>query len=310
LWKGTLNFKRKILPILWRLMPRSAVTNRFFALPWFLKRHGRFPHHPSSSKATLEDYVFKSMGGPWTPFHESCVDKESAKQVASGLNPKIGIARTIAVLKLTNQTTLEEVGRFLYPFVGKNLVAKPTHTSGGIVFLNQGDPRNVLKQTVGMYQLARESFFFQHYEAQYRRLPFKILVEEGLGPVPPSDFRFYCARGKTLFCQFDRDRFGDHRQALFSVPDFKHIPIRDVFALPEPLPDKPRHWAAMLETASELSRPFDFVRVDLYDLPEGVFFSEFTFTPNASAFPFSDPTFSRGVLEEVLKASARGPDDN
>jgi hypothetical protein len=305
-----LNFKRKTLPVLWRLMPRSAVTNRFFALPWFLKRHGRFPHHPSSSKATLEDYVFKSMGGPWTPFHERCVDKESAKQEASELSPKIGIARTVAVLKLTNQTTLEEVGRFLYPFVGKNLVAKPTHTSGGIVFLNQGDPRNILRQTVGMYQLARESFFFQHYEAQYRRLPFKILVEESLGPVPPSDFRFYCARGKTIFCQFDRDRFGDHRQALFSIPDFKHIPIRDVFALPEPLPDKPRHWAAMLETASELSRPFDFVRVDLYDLPAGVFFSEFTFTPNASAFPFSDPIFSRGVLEEVLKSSARRPDDN
>jgi hypothetical protein len=297
--------KKKILPVLWRFMPRSSVTNRFFALSWFLKRHGRFPRHPDSSKAILEDYVFWRMGGPWTPFHESCVDKEQAKRVAIALSPKINVVRTVAVLKLTNQTTLEEVGRFLYPFVGKNLVAKPTHTSGGIVFLNEEDPRNVLKRAVGMYELARENFFFQHYEAQYRRLPFKILVEESLGSVPPSDFRFHCARGKVIFCQFDSGRFGDHRQALFTVPDFKPIPIQDVFALPKPLPGKPAHWAAMLEAASELSRPFDFVRVDLYDLPEGVFFSEFTFTPNASAFPFSDSAFTRWALEEVLKASNR-----
>jgi hypothetical protein len=291
------------MPVLWRFMPRSARLNLLFALPWFLKKHGRFPCRPTSPKATLEDYVFSRMGGPWTPFHESCVDKEQAKQVALELSPKIGVARTVAVMKLTNQSSPEEVGRFLYPFIGKNMVAKPTHTSAGIVFLNQGDPSHILKQIVGIYQLARQNFFFLHYEAQYRRLPFKIIVEESLGAVPPSDFRFYCARGKVIFCQFDSGRFSDHRQALFTVPDFQPIPIRDIFALPEPLPVKPAHWGAMLEMASELSGPFDFVRVDLYDLPTGVFFSEFTFTPNASAFPFSDASFTRWALDEVLKAS-------
>jgi len=282
-------------------MPRSLLTNRLFALPWFLERHRRFPRRVSSPRSTLEDYVFWSMGGPWTPFQESCVDKEQAKQLASALSPNIGIARTAAVLKLTKQTTLEDVGRFLYPFLGKNFVAKPTHTSGGIVFL-KGEIGTVVQQISGMFQFARESFFFKCYEAQYLRLPFKILVEESLGLVPPPDFRFYCARGKVLFCQYDSGRFGDHRQALFTVPDFKSIPIRDIYPLPEPLPEKPLHWEDLLKTASELSNPFDFVRVDLYDLPKGVFFSEFTFTPNATAFPFSDAAFTRGVLEEVLKA--------
>jgi hypothetical protein len=284
---------------LWRCLPRSFWINRLFALPWFLKNHHRFPRRPASPRAALEDYVFARMGGPWPPLVESCVDKETAKAAASALSPKIMSAKTLAVLPLTGQTTLEEVGRFLYPFMGKNLVAKPTHASGGIVFLNQ-DPSKIVKRTVEMFQLARDNFFFQHYEAQYRNLAKKILVEESLGEGPPPDFRFYCARGKTLFCQYDRDRFGDHRQALFTVPEFQPISIRDVFPLPDPLPGKPPHWDDLLRTASELSAPFDFVRVDLYDLPEGVFFSEFTFTPNAAAFPFSDPVFSRRLLEEVL----------
>jgi hypothetical protein len=292
--------KQKYTQALWRLLPKHTLTIRLFALPRFLKHHKRFPRRPTSSKATLEDYIFDRMGGDWPPMVESCVDKETAKAVVSALSPKIRVARTLAVFKLTDQTTLEDLGRFLFPFVGKNIVAKPTHTSGGIVFLNQELPK-VLKQTIWLFMMARENFFFQYYETQYQHLPKKIIVEESLGATPPSDFRFYCARGKVLFCQYDWDRFGDHRQALFTTPEFNHIPIRDIFALPEPLPEKPPHWEKMLQTASELSEPFDFVRVDLYDLSEGVFFSEFTFTPNAGVFPFSDSAFSRRLLEEVLR---------
>jgi hypothetical protein len=88
------------------------------------------------------------------------------------------------------------------------------------------------------------------------------------------------------------------------VPDFTHIPIRNIYPLPEPLPSPPAHWQVMLSAASELSKPFDFVRVDLYDVPQGVFFSEFTFTPNATFFPFLDANFSRKVLRDVLKAGS------
>jgi hypothetical protein len=230
------------------------------------------------------------------------VDKEQAKAIACNLAPGLKAASTVALLPINPQTTLEEVGKFLYPYLGKPFVAKPTHTSGGIVFLNQ--PLNkVLPQTLTLFQFAKQNYFFTQFEEQYRLLPWKILVEESLGAESPSDFRFYSSRGKVLFCQFDQGRFSDHRQALFTVPDHQHIPIRDQYLLPDPLPEKPAHWDEMLRIASDLSKPFDFVRVDLYDLPDGVYFGEFTFTPNASAFPFMDPVFSRKLLEDVLRTS-------
>ena len=251
------------------------------------------------------------MTGPFTAYEQSCVDKEQAKKLAVELSPGLKTTATAAVMPLGPETTLEEVGKFLYPYVGQKKVAKPTHASGGIVFLGSGDLQAIVRQTFVLYQLARRNYFFTEYETQYLKLAPKILVEESLpsaagegGYQSPSDFRFYAARGQVLFCQYDQGRFFDHRQALFTVPDHRHLPIRDVFPLPEPLPERPEHWEQMLKTASDLSKPFDFVRVDLYDLPDGVYFSEFTFTPNATFFPFRDPAFSRKLLEDVLNAKA------
>jgi hypothetical protein len=256
------------------------------------------------------------MTGPFTSFEETCVDKEQAKTSATALSPGLLTIRTVSIMPLAPDTTLEQLGMFLFPFIGKAMVAKPTHTSGGIVFLGSGDLKAIVQQTFVMYQFARHNFFFNEYETQYLRLAPKIIVEESLSPGyapgksgpgyhPPPDFRFYSSRGKVLFCQYDEGRFADHRQALFTVPEHRHIPIPDAFPLPDPLPGKPAHWDEMLQRASDLSKPFDFVRVDLYDLPEGVYFSEFTFTPNATLLPFRDKAFSRKLLEDVLHISSK-----
>jgi len=303
--------------VLWRLaLRRYYWAIKLLARPKFIKKHKRWPRNPASSRATFEDYIFRRMTGPFTAFEETCVDKEQAKSSAVALSPGLLTARTLSILPLSPDTTLDQVGVFLHPFLGKNLVAKPTHTSGGIVFLGIPDLKAIVQQTFVMFQFAKQNFFFNEYETQYLGLKPKIIVEEclpsaatpgksGSGYHPPPDFRFYSSRGKVLFCQYDEGRFADHRQALFTVPEHRHIPIADLFPSPDPLPEKPAHWDEMLRRSSDLSKPFDFVRVDLYDLPEGVYFSEFTFTPNATLFPFRDKAFSRKLLEDVLRASGK-----
>ncbi|MCF0107907.1 MAG: hypothetical protein HUJ59_02745, partial [Bacilli bacterium] len=42
---------------------------------------------------------------------------------------------------------------------------------------------------------------------------------------------------------------------------------------------KPAHWNDMVEMAEILSKPFPFVRVDLYNIKGEIYFSEMTFTP-------------------------------
>lgn len=47
-----------------------------------------------------------------------------------------------------------------------------------------------------------------------------------------------------------------------------------------PVP-KPRNFEKMLQLAEEIGVQFDFVRVDLYEVPSGIFFGETTFYPDA-----------------------------
>ncbi|HXL73020.1 MAG TPA: hypothetical protein VN963_05275, partial [bacterium] len=114
----------------------------------------------SSSRATFEDYIFDRMTHSWSSFHESCVDKESAKKAAAALSPAIRAPRTAGVLTLTDKSTLEDVGRFLYPYIGKNLVAKPTHASGAIAFLGERDMKKVVQQIFEVFQVASRNYFF------------------------------------------------------------------------------------------------------------------------------------------------------
>jgi len=52
--------------------------------------------------------------------------------------------------------------------------------------------------------------------------------------------------------------------------------------------DKPKNLSLMLEIASILSRPFEFVRLDFHiDKNDDIYFSEYTFTPNAGNQVFS-----------------------
>jgi len=44
--------------------------------------------------------------------------------------------------------------------------------------------------------------------------------------------------------------------------------------------EKPKQLEKMLEIAERLSKPFEFVRIDLYIGIDGIYFSEFTFTPS------------------------------
>jgi hypothetical protein len=58
--------------------------------------------------------------------------------------------------------------------------------------------------------------------------------------------------------------------------------------------EKPAQWDALLRCATQLSAPFEFVRIDLYIGAEGhIYLSEFTFTPAGG-----NPIFSKKVEEE------------
>ncbi|MBI2255842.1 MAG: hypothetical protein HYU58_14565 [Proteobacteria bacterium] len=271
-----------------RNLPSHTVFNYCLALPRFCHGNGRMPRASSDPRATLNDIIFHRMiRNEWSVLQQTCVDKEYAKELAVAKAPLVKAAMTESVLHLTSATDVTEVADWLKPFLGHKLVVKPTHSFGSILYL---DDTISMQRLADFLRYAKRNFFHARREAQYRNLEKKLIVEQNLAPDQRiKDYKFACSDGYVMHGRLDVDRFTpQHRRALFTVPEFDVIPVRcGGLDFPERI-ERPPHLAEMVEIAAQLSRGFDFVRIDLYDTPQGVYFGEFTFTPSAGACAYSD----------------------
>ncbi|MFT5294388.1 MAG: hypothetical protein ACI9YH_000394 [Colwellia sp.] len=164
-----------------------------------------------------------------------------------------------------------------YPFV-----IKTNHFSGKVFIIR--DKSNVCFDEVRTslkYQL-RKNFYHGHRELQYKNIPPSIIVEKLLVDTDgniPSDYKIHCFNGKPKYVQVDTARFTQHTRCMYD-PDWSLLD----FSLQKPKgkrTDRPAALEEMLKIAEKLSKKFLYVRVDLYEVNQKVFFGELTFTSGA-----------------------------
>lgn len=287
------------LRLIARALPVRLATRSIY-IPLFLKYHGRLPKDLRDPGAGFEDLIASRILDPGTARLGPYADKETAKGLAKALAPEVLITKTLAVLQLGPRSTLEELESFLRPHLGKERVAKPAHVSGKVLLLDRVKPG----ETSALLSAASQDHFYRGGEAQYRGLAKRILVEESLPlrhRAPPTDYRFHCVRGVPCFGAADAGRFVDLREHHFTVPDYRPVFVHARGNRPTFVPPKPPRFLQMLRIASKLAKPFEYVRIDLYQSPRGVHFGEFTFTPMIGCFKFTDPDFSKWLLARMLE---------
>jgi TupA-like ATPgrasp len=293
---------RNWLEKLSRITPNLLPLNYLLALPVFCAANRRFPVRPENPRAAINDYIFHRMiRNRWNSLERACVDKEYAKTIARGLYHDIILPRTIEIFHVHSGTNVVDISDLIEKYRSKKVVLKTTHNSGDIVFgksIKKGDAER-------LFTSAKSNAFHVDRETQYATLEKKIIVEEDISweDHPPIDFKFFCVRGCVLFCQVDTSRFSGHRRELFWLPDFNLIPVETgLKKSPAKQTKKPSNLDELLLVAKNLSEPFDFVRVDLYNTPSGIAVGEFTFSPGAAADPFSDENFGIAALKAVKHA--------
>ncbi len=162
-------------------------------------------------------------------------------------------------------------------------VIKANHGCGGHIFIRSAadiDREVIYKQL--NFDLSIDNAII-HREWGYGKVKPMVLVEKMLlmpDDEVPTDYKIFVYDGHVHLAHINVDRFGsEHKLALFDR-DWKKLPV--TFArLPIVEGDvpKPLHYDLMVELAEKVGALFDFVRVDFYDIPEGVFFGEVTFYP-------------------------------
>lgn len=143
---------------------------------------------------------------------------------------------------------------------------------------SQIDQENVRKQ---LSEWKKDNFAFHSLEMQYKDIVPKIICEEYLEGVAENvyDYNIYCFHGEPEYIWCIK---GSHRpgcQASFYNKEWEQQPFSYGYPKDPTLAPKPEKLDEMLELSRILSREFQHVRVDWYNLPDGrVLFGEMTFS--------------------------------
>lgn len=211
-------------------------------------------------------------------------DKQSMKEyVGCRLNENY-TPRTIAVVNDVDDIDVENLP--------ERFVIKTTHDSGGVKVLSKIE---FIEKRVFLTEFFRSKLSVKYGygtgEWCYMFINPRLIVEEYVNFSEsmnsddyPPDYKFHCSDGKVIFLQyiFNRrlnpteiivDRNGKETDIWFD----RNMRKGSGFLLPE-------CWVEMISIAEELSRGFKYVRIDLYNGPDGPLVGEMTFYPLAGVY--------------------------
>lgn len=102
-----------------------------------------------------------------------------------------------------------------------------------------------------------------------------------------KDYKFFCFNGKVHFFKIDYGRFVEHHVNYYS-PDGVLLPFGEKGFEPDPNHEEvmPSNFTEMIRVAEQLSKGFKFLRVDLYNVKNKIYFGELTFYPAAGMGSF------------------------
>ncbi len=252
------------------------LPDRYYAKLAFIKHHGRFPR---TTPVTFTEKICDLIGSGELEKYRAYSDK---LQVRDFVGRKIGPKYLVPLYG-----TAEQLTENLWDSLPEAFILKPNHGSGWSRFVwnKSADSFDAVAAVAASW--LKKDFYFIRREGQYRNIKPCLLFEKilaGDGGEFPVDYKFFCFHGKTRCVQvtlpkpFKRKLFYDldwtKLRVRYRVPNFGEIA-------------RPAALEEMRSIAEALAEGFDFVRVDVYSVREGVFFGELA--PTAAAAVCLDP---------------------
>ena len=159
--------------------------------------------------------------------------------------------------------------------------------------------RKWLNSTYGTYSV----------EPHYRGIPHRVYCETCIAkPEELQDYKIFCMNGEPRFVLVCSDRIavaGKGTSLSLYLYDISWNPLDGVVKYRGEGPGdgvipKPLKLDEMLDVARKLSKDFDFVRVDLYEVDGEVYFGELTFTPFNGTLPILSQEFLEKEGEKLI----------
>jgi len=291
------------LAAMWRrISPKISNDAFYLKVLYFLEMRGSILHLKQPVLFTeklqwLKINAYKSE-------YSKMVDKAAVKEFVKAQIGEQYIIPTIAVW--------DKVEDIEWDKLPDQFVIKTTHGGGGksvVVCRNKSTfDRNLAIEKLNKWMPYNAGYAYR--EKPYINAQAGIIAEKFMankdnnGDVIEEDlvdYKFYCFNGEPHYCQVIRGRNTEETIDFYDM-QWNHMPF--VGLNPKVKngavgATKPAKLNVMIDIARKLSSNIPFVRIDLYDINNEVYFGEITFYPGGGVGRFNPPIWNR-TLGDLL----------
>ncbi|HUN37682.1 MAG TPA: ATP-grasp fold amidoligase family protein [Trebonia sp.] len=266
---------------------RGAARSAVFRLPPSVERRLLFTYYnrklPHFSRpVTFSDKVNWRILNDRRPLLEWTCDKLAMKEYAAAA----GLAGLHVPRTYWSGSDVSELRDADLP---EHWVLKPNHRSGLVYFGDNQTDHEALAVITRTWLDTFEASVM--HEWAYEKARPLVLVEELLGPPgsPPPDYKIFVFDGQAELIEMV-NRYDGNQQRLYR-PDWTPL---EVLYGPQgiaPVAPPPKELDRLIDIAQVLAKPFDFIRVDLYDVAGTIVFGELTPYPCGGLERFRPASF-------------------
>lgn len=132
------------------------------------------------------------------------------------------------------------------------------------------------------------NLYYSHFFWGYKNVKGCIYVEQFVEHEGSdlTDYKFHCFNGTPKFLLVCEERSQKRIKKTFLDLDWKILPCHREDGDVNPNVEKPSNFDEMIRIVTELSKPFPFVRVDLYNANGRLYVGEMTFHPGTGLESF------------------------
>lgn len=265
------------------LLPDSLYHN---LIGWLIFRRARSKYHwmDINNPRTFNEKL------QWLKLHD---EVELKSKLADKYDVRDWVASTIGEEHLIDLHPLNKDGdlyvtdasRIDWNILPDEFALKLTKGSGYNIICrnkNEIDGHRTIRQIKDWLKV--ENYYLSR-ERQYIG-PNKVICEKLL-KYNIKDYKFFCFNGEPKFLKVDFDRFNNHRANFYNI-NWEFLDIDEMCCRRDPNVhiEKPENFEEMVEIARKLSKDFYFVRVDLYQHENQIYFGEMTFFPGGGYNPY------------------------
>lgn len=269
-------------------MPR-LFNDRYAIIRYYRKRSG-------GKIVNLENPVLFSEKLQWYKLNhrDPLMERVANKYTVRNYIEEVGYGRLLNDLYGV-YTNVDDIDFDKLP---NQFVLKGTHGSGFNIIVKDKTKLNRRQAKLMMKSWLKQHIAWSGREWVYEKMPRHIIVEKYLEDETGElrDYKFYCFNGKSTFMQLEVGRDTDYNTRNFYDMDWRLMPFgKELPHNPNLYVPMPEMFDEMKKIAEDLCKPFQYVRVDLYQVGGKVYFGELTFYPAGGA-----PDFVPSKYDEVV----------